>query len=244
MASLDPLQSCLGKLSDAMDDAGVPPGFVESLKLKLSNILRENALERVNGDGDIYLKSYPMEVKTELQNSDNLEQDFSPKLHTKSPRQGELVPRFPSPDDGVRLNVAGVLKGHPGVAGAAGIISDESGNWIPGFTLNLGKRRSFMSSELWGIFQGLMFEDFRRKNYKIDNFFFFILSCMKQILNLRGTLKNNTPFSRCVLLNEKESRRWTSILRPFTLIIMLILLEIWTPNCLIREEIGLLKNWI
>lgn len=112
MASLDPLQSCLGKLSDAMDDAGVPPGFVESLKLKFSNILQENALERVNGDGDIYLKSYPMEVKTELQNSDNLEQDFSPKLHTKSPRQGELVPRFPSPDDGVRLNVAGVLKGH------------------------------------------------------------------------------------------------------------------------------------
>ncbi|RQO99641.2 hypothetical protein POPTR_014G040100v4 [Populus trichocarpa] len=87
MASLDPLQSCLGKLSDAMDDAGVPPGFVESLKLKFSNILQENALERVNGDGDRYLKSYPMEVKTKLQNSDNLEQDFSPKLHTKSPRQ-------------------------------------------------------------------------------------------------------------------------------------------------------------
>jgi hypothetical protein len=41
----------------------------------------------VNGDGDRYLKSYPMEVKTKLQNSDNLEQDFSPKLHTKSPRQ-------------------------------------------------------------------------------------------------------------------------------------------------------------
>lgn len=53
--------------------------------------------------------------------------------------------------------MAGVLKGHPGVAGATGIISDESGNWIPGFTLNLGKRRSFMSSELWGIFEGLMF---------------------------------------------------------------------------------------
>lgn len=53
--------------------------------------------------------------------------------------------------------MAGVLKGHPGVAGANGIISDESGNWIPGFTLNLGKRRSFMSSDLWGIFEGLMF---------------------------------------------------------------------------------------
>jgi len=92
MASLDPLQSCRGKLSDAMDDAGGPPGFVESLKLKFSNILQENALERVNGDGNRYLKSYPMEVKTKLQNSDNLEQDFSPKLHTKSPRQDELVP--------------------------------------------------------------------------------------------------------------------------------------------------------
>ena len=54
-----------------MIDADFPPGFVESLKLKLSNILQENALERVNGDRERYLKSYSMEVKTKLRNPDN-----------------------------------------------------------------------------------------------------------------------------------------------------------------------------
>ena len=49
-----------------------------------------------------------------------------------------LIQWTPPPERWIKLNVDGASKGNPGTAGAGGILRGHYGNWIKGFTLNLG----------------------------------------------------------------------------------------------------------
>ena len=53
----------------------------------------------------------------------------------------------------VSLNTDGAMKRF-GYAGAGGLLRDYNGNWLMGFTVNLGMC-SVLSAELWGLLHGL-----------------------------------------------------------------------------------------
>ena len=52
------------------------------------------------------------------------------------------------------MNTDGATFGNPGVAGCGGIVRDEGGNWVAGFTRRIGIASSF-EAELWGLRDGL-----------------------------------------------------------------------------------------
>lgn len=60
---------------------------------------------------------------------------------------------FP-PDGWCKLNTDGSSKGNPGIGGCRGLLRDDSGSWIVGFVINLGRCTSYIA-EMWGILQGL-----------------------------------------------------------------------------------------
>uniref|UniRef100_A0A7N2LQE5 RNase H type-1 domain-containing protein n=1 Tax=Quercus lobata TaxID=97700 RepID=A0A7N2LQE5_QUELO len=62
----------------------------------------------------------------------------------------------PTPFPFLTLNTDGSAKGNTGHAGAGGIIRDHWGNWIRGFSINIGITHSMMA-ELWAIREGLKF---------------------------------------------------------------------------------------
>ena len=53
------------------------------------------------------------------------------------------------------LNTDGSVFGSLGVAGYGGVIRDECGNWLSGFTKHIGITNSFIA-ELWGLREGLI----------------------------------------------------------------------------------------
>ena len=55
----------------------------------------------------------------------------------------------PPPFGFYKLNTNGLAKSNPGVAGAGGLIRDYRGNWIGGFSRNIGFTHS-LAAELWG----------------------------------------------------------------------------------------------
>ena len=70
----------------------------------------------------------------------------------------------------VSLNTDGAMKGS-GYAGAGGLIRDSNGNWLMGFTVNLGMC-SVLSVELWGLLHGLRVAwdyGFRHLQVGVDN---------------------------------------------------------------------------
>ncbi|EOY32563.1 Uncharacterized protein TCM_040555 [Theobroma cacao] len=54
----------------------------------------------------------------------------------------------------VKLNVDGSAKGQPGEVTGGGIICDDKGNWIVGFTYKVGVLFS-LTTELWALYQRL-----------------------------------------------------------------------------------------
>ena len=62
----------------------------------------------------------------------------------------------PTPFPFLTLNTDGSAKGNTGHAGSGGIIRDHWGNWIGGFSINIGITHSMMA-ELWAIREGLKF---------------------------------------------------------------------------------------
>ncbi|KAH9779858.1 putative ribonuclease H protein [Citrus sinensis] len=91
-------------------------------------------------------------------------------LHGKQQRVETLIrwkaPIWPC----VSLNTDGARKGF-GYAGASGLIRDSNGNWLMGFTINLGMY-SVVSAELWGLLHGLRVAweyGFRRLQVGVDN---------------------------------------------------------------------------
>ena len=53
-----------------------------------------------------------------------------------------------------KLNTDGVIVGSSGLAGCGGLIRDENGAWLAGFSRNIGSTTSY-AAELWGIRDGL-----------------------------------------------------------------------------------------
>lgn len=56
----------------------------------------------------------------------------------------------------MKLNTDGVSKGNPGDAGCGGILRNEYGHWLRGFTYHIGSCSAYVA-ELWGIYVGLLF---------------------------------------------------------------------------------------
>ena len=54
-----------------------------------------------------------------------------------------------------KLNTDGASKGNPGLAGCGGVIRDENGRWIAGFSRRIGVTTSF-EAEVWGFWEGLI----------------------------------------------------------------------------------------
>lgn len=55
----------------------------------------------------------------------------------------------------MKLNTDGSMFGSLGVAGCGGVIRDDCGNWISGFTKRIGITNSFIA-EMWGLREGLI----------------------------------------------------------------------------------------
>jgi len=55
---------------------------------------------------------------------------------------------------GTMLNTDGAARGTLGLAGAGGVLRDEAGTWIIGFSEHLG-RCSAITAELWAALRGL-----------------------------------------------------------------------------------------
>ncbi|KAL0002947.1 hypothetical protein SO802_016728 [Lithocarpus litseifolius] len=53
-----------------------------------------------------------------------------------------------------KLNTDGSVLGSFGQAGCGGVVRDEQGNWIAGFTRHIGTTNCF-AAELWGLRDGL-----------------------------------------------------------------------------------------
>lgn len=53
-----------------------------------------------------------------------------------------------------KLNTDGSSMGNPGLAGGGGIVRDEMGSWVMGFSRNIGATSSF-EAELWALRDGL-----------------------------------------------------------------------------------------
>ena len=69
-------------------------------------------------------------------------------------RTSKLV-RWEKPPSGwTKSNTDGASLGDSGVAGCGGIVRDEKGNWVAGFTRRIGITNSF-KAELWGLQDGL-----------------------------------------------------------------------------------------
>ncbi|KAG7540165.1 Ribonuclease H domain [Arabidopsis thaliana x Arabidopsis arenosa] len=54
----------------------------------------------------------------------------------------------------LKLNTDGASRGNPGLATAAGVLRDETGEWCGGFALNIGICSAPLA-ELWGVYYGL-----------------------------------------------------------------------------------------
>lgn len=76
--------------------------------------------------------------------------------------------RFPS-QGWVNLNTNGASKGNPEGGGGGGLIWDETGAWIAGFSFHIGYCMTF-TAELWGIYRGLLMgwnRGFKRSEWKV-----------------------------------------------------------------------------
>jgi len=89
----------------------------------------------------------------EIAQAFNKEHSFM-RHHTSRSTTVSHIQWTPPPERWYKLNVDGASKGNPGAAGAGGIIRDQFGNWITGFTLNLGYCTS-VKAELAALLQGL-----------------------------------------------------------------------------------------
>ncbi|XP_050225525.1 uncharacterized protein LOC126675003 isoform X2 [Mercurialis annua] len=148
-------------------EVDIPQVFKDSSRQNLRNKLREAKVKEEPDSNDARAKgivqkvekdtdsqSCPVKVKSEIQKFDSDHRDLGHRLNTSSPGKRSNVAFWsPPPTDWVKLNVAGHLKANADVAGAGGIIRDESGKWLQGFTVNLGTETS--GPELWAVFKGL-----------------------------------------------------------------------------------------
>ncbi|KAJ0047890.1 hypothetical protein Pint_16241 [Pistacia integerrima] len=136
-----PMQSCRGKLANAKNDIGVSPGFKEKSCKKEPEVVpfsdeHANSVTRGHAeDRNRCREPYLVEVKTES-------------------KMDVPVHWSPPPKDWVKLNIEGSSIWHLGCAGAGGIVRNEFGKWLLGYTETLGNCSS-LTAELNALYQGL-----------------------------------------------------------------------------------------
>ncbi|KAH9722164.1 RNase H domain-containing protein [Citrus sinensis] len=96
------------------------------------------------------------EVRTEVNDDENPPRTWEKKeLEVEAERKLNIsVCWMPPPTNWVKLNIEGSSSRAQGSAGAGGIVRDESGKWILGYSKNLGTSNS-LASELWALYHGL-----------------------------------------------------------------------------------------
>jgi hypothetical protein len=84
-----------------------------------------------------------------------IELKFSlPQKIDKPPKETVLIGWKPPPPGFLKLNTDGSALGNPRPANAGGLIRDNNGKWIKGFSRVIGTTNSF-AAELWGLRDGL-----------------------------------------------------------------------------------------
>lgn len=71
----------------------------------------------------------------------------------------------------VKLNTDGSFQRNKGQAGCGGLIRGEDGNWLCGFSKNLGLCNAYVA-ELWGVLEGLQLalsHGYRRVEVAVDS---------------------------------------------------------------------------
>ena len=95
-----------------------------------------------------------------------------------------------------KLNTDGVASGNSGLVGCGGIVRDEHGGWLVGFSRQIGITTSFVA-ELWGLRDGLMMcNNLNRFALVVEvdyenNIVFLVLDDCKQLISRFSRIKFN-----------------------------------------------------
>ncbi|KAL4287834.1 hypothetical protein AHAS_Ahas19G0225800 [Arachis hypogaea] len=76
----------------------------------------------------------------------------------------------PPPEGWVKLNTDGAAQKNPGRSGCGGLLRNNEGRWIAGFSHRTGEATAF-TAELWGVVKGLELAwtmDFRKVVMEVD----------------------------------------------------------------------------
>ena len=66
-----------------------------------------------------------------------------------------MLVRWERPDQGkLKLNIDGLAQGNSGLAGGGGVLRDDQGNWVLGYSRKIGRTTSFLA-EWWALRDGL-----------------------------------------------------------------------------------------
>ena len=66
-----------------------------------------------------------------------------------------MLVRWERPGQGkLKLNIDGSAQGNSGLAGGGGVLRDDQGNWVLGYSRKIGRTTSFLA-ELWALRDGL-----------------------------------------------------------------------------------------
>lgn len=96
-----------------------------------------------------------LKIKAEGNDDQNPHRTWKKDLEVEAKRKmNTSVCWKPPPKNWVKLNIEGCSSGVQGSAGAGGIIRDESGKWLLGYSKNLGTSNR-LASELWALYHGL-----------------------------------------------------------------------------------------
>lgn len=94
----------------------------------------------------------------------------------------------------VKLNTDGSSLGNPGTAGGGGLVRDDSGHWLTGFSRRIGITSSFMA-ELWALRDGLKY--CRDQNYEVV----VVELDAKAVIDILSNL-NNSNLAVCSLVDD------------------------------------------
>ncbi|GKV27995.1 hypothetical protein SLEP1_g37098 [Rubroshorea leprosula] len=101
-------------------------------------------------------KNLPINVACDLIQSRIVDfQKYYSSKQQKLPGKATIFVKWnPPPEGAIKLNTDGSAFGNPGMAGAGGVFRDHLGNWILGFSRNIGHTTS-IAAKLWAIRDGL-----------------------------------------------------------------------------------------
>ncbi|KAH9750393.1 putative ribonuclease H protein [Citrus sinensis] len=122
---------------------------------------------------------------------------------SQQPRRKEIfISWLPPPWPWCKLNTDGSYR-NTGEAGAGGIIRDSFGNWISGFSMNIGES-SVIMAELWGLYQGLSLAwnvGIRHLLVEVDSL------CVTQMISQQVVVPN-VFYALVVVIRDFLSRNW------------------------------------